>query len=239
MTVGWAGRREEREMSLVRNRSNKSWMRALAIGACATLGLSAFAGGTAGASTTPPMGSVTCGATGSAAVRPAGIPGTTQPPAVNWTIAKIHKAALDSCNSAGVTGGKATINGGVITINARLNPGASCDTLMASLTSVAKAVVIVKFTSTTVDPITLMPITRTVAVVRPQALQIVASGAGVHVTGTLPQTLALSKPFGGEVFESQLNIDNTADVAACQTTPTPLTHLDFSTAGGSSISIHP
>jgi hypothetical protein len=152
---------------------------------------------------------------------------------------KVHKATLDTCNNAGVIGGKAAITGGVALLNARFAAGASCGTLMASLTNASKAVLVVKLTSTTVDPITLATTTRTVGVVKPTNLAFAQSGSGLHVTGTIPQTSASNRPFGGEIVEAQLNIDNTLDVSACTSGPTPLDHIDFSTGGGSSISIHP
>jgi hypothetical protein len=183
-----------------------------------------------------------------------GMPAT---PTTHWTIGKVHQQAIDTCNTSGVMGGRAPITGGVITINSRINQGASCAALLPSLSSVNKAVLIVKLTNTVttveidpttglpvIDPVTMQPVmttqTRTVAVVRAKDPVVTQSGNGFHITGTVQQSAAGNKPFGGDVFEAQVNVDNSADVAACNSmTSVPLTQVNFSTAGGSSISIHP
>src|SRR3954466_3639714 len=95
--------------------------------------------GSAGATTMQATGTLSCGATGTLELKP-GIPGNTQVATPGWTKAKVHKAALDSCNNAGVTGGKASITDGVVVVNARLAQGASCNALTASLTNVSKIV---------------------------------------------------------------------------------------------------
>jgi hypothetical protein len=222
-------------MSLGRISSGASWMRGIAIGSCLALGLSAFGGGSAGAAMTPAaVGSLTCGITGTAAAKP-GIPGTGLTPTTRWTMLQIHQNPLASCNTAGVTGGKASITGGELKLNARVNPGASCDALVSSLSSVNKAVVGVKLThtNTTVDPITGAVTgtqTFTVALVRAKLdpTNIVASGGGIHITGTLQQSASGNKPFGGETLDVQLNLG--ADCAAA-----PVASIDLT---GSSLSIH-
>lgn len=218
-------------MNLVHFRSKPSWKHMAAVGSCLALGLSVFSGGTAGAVTVAPTGSLTCNVSGSASLTP-GVPMSGQPATVKWTMEKIHQVPLDTCNSAGVTGGKAPITGGVLQVNARLNPGASCDALGASLASVNKAVVGVKLTNTatSIDPITGLPVvgaTRTVASVHLKDVTVSQSGAGVLITGTAQQSASGNKPFGGETVDVQLN--GTGDC-----TTAPLTALSLS----GTVSIH-
>src|SRR5262249_54098243 len=147
--------REGEGMNLIRIRSKGSWFRGAAIGSCLALGLSAFGGGAAGATVVPATGAVTCGvAAGQTGTLKPGVPMSGQPATPKWTMAKIHQVAFDTCDATGVSGGKSVITGGVVQINARLNPGATCDALAASLSSVNKAVVMVKFTATVTTTVT-------------------------------------------------------------------------------------
>jgi len=218
-------------MSLVRIRSHGSWTRKLAIGSCLALGLSAFGGGSAGATVVPATGTVTCGVTGSGFVKP-GIPMSGQTPTAKWTMEKIHQVPLDTCNVSGVTGGKSVITGGVLQINARLNPGASCDSLAASLSNLNKAVIGVKLTTTTTvtDPITLetTTTTNTSAAVHVKTVTATQSGGGVLLTGLAQQSASGNKPFGGETVDVQLNATGDCSTA-------PLTTLTIT----GSVSIHP
>jgi hypothetical protein len=159
---------------------------------------------------------------------------------------KIHQVPISSCDASGVTGGKSVITGGVVQINARLNPGASCDTLAASLSSVSKATVMLKLTATVttpvLDPITGQPVidpvtglpettthTNTSAVVHVKDSTATQSGGSVLLTGTAQQSASGNRPFGGETVAVQLN--GTGD---CSTAP--LASLDLT---GSTFSIHP
>jgi hypothetical protein len=234
-------------MSLVRIRSNGSWMRNVAIGSCLAVGLSAFAGGTAGATVTPATGTVNCGvAAGSTASLTPALPMSGQPATTGWTMARIHQVKLDTCDSSGVTGGRSVITGGVLQINARLNPGASCASLVASLGSVNKATLMVKLQNTTVtpvlDPITGLPVidpttglpetttqTSTSASVHVKNPTATPSGSGVLISGTAQQSAAGNKPFGGETVAVQLN-------AAGDCSTAPLATIDLT---GSTVSIHP
>jgi hypothetical protein len=232
-------------MSVFHVRSNASWMRKVAIGSCLAVGLSAFGGGSAGATVTPATGSLMCGFSGSASLTP-GVPMSGQTPTAKWTMEKIHQAPIGSCDASGVTGGKSVITGGVVQINARLNPGASCDTLAASLSSVNKAGVMIKLTATittpVLDPVTGQPVidpvtglpettthTNTSAVVHVKNPTATQSGTGVLLTGTAQQSASGNKPFGGETVAVQLN--GTGDC-----TTGPLASLDLT---GSTVSIHP
>jgi hypothetical protein len=192
--------------------------------ALASLGIAA------GASTTPPTGTLSCGTTGTVTFKPALTPTT---PAKKPTSVKIHKAAVDTCDSGGVAGGKATINGGSIVLNAKIAPGADCQAVAAGTAMLANPVLTLKLTNTTGSK------TETVAVVKPTNLVVMPQGAGFHATGTLPQTKAMNKPFGGETFETQINVDNLSDFAGCLGGTNNVDHIDFSTAGGSTLSIHP
>jgi hypothetical protein len=220
-------------------------MRNVAIGSCVALGLSVFAGGTAGATVVPATGTVTCGVTGSASLTP-GIPMSGQTPTAKWTMEKIHQAPLGTCDASGVTGGKSVITGGVVQINARLNAGASCDTLAASLSSVNKAIVTLKLTATVttpvIDPITGLPVidpvtglpevtthTNTSAVVHAKGVTAALVGSDVVLTGVAQQSASGNKPFGGETVE--VHLPSTGDC-----TMAPLTSIDLT---GSSVSIHP
>ena len=134
-------------------------------------------------------------------------------------------------------------------MNARLDAGASCDSLAASLLGVNKAVVMVKLqniVSTSVtDPITGTTTTTTtstsatvhVKIVSPT--QVSQAGSDVVLTGVAPQSSSGNKPFGGETFETQINVDNLSDFAGCLGGTNNVDHIDFSTAGGSTLSIHP
>jgi hypothetical protein len=211
---------------------------------CAVFAASVLVVSGAAAATTPPTGTLTCGASGTMSLRPA-IPATTVAPTAGWTMGKMHSASLTSCDSTQVTGGKAAITDGTAVANIRFGQLASCDTLMASLTNVSKVVLNVKLSSTTtvttIDPTTGLPVTtsstRTVAVVKSKDVQITQSGSGLLLTGTLPQSASGNKPFGGETIQAQINIGNPSDVSACTGGTTPLDHIDF--GAGSSFSIHP
>jgi hypothetical protein len=221
-------------MNLVRIPPSASWMRKVAIGSCVALGLSVFGGGTAGATITPATGTVNCGvAAGSTGSLRPGLPMSGQPATLKWTMAKIHQVRLDTCDSTGVSGGKSTITDGVLQINARLNSGASCASVAASLSSVNKAVVMVKLnnTVTTTDPITLVTTstTHTSAVVHVKNVTATQSGSGVLLTGVAQQSASGNKPFGGETVSVQLN-------AAGDCSTAPLATIDLT---GSTVSIHP
>jgi hypothetical protein len=227
-------------MNLVRIRSNGSWTRKLAIGSCLAIGLSAFGGGPAGATVVPATGSVTCGVAGDASLTP-GVPASGQPATVHWTMEKIHQVPLASCDATGVNGGKSLITGGVLQVNLRLNQGASCDTLAASLSSLNKAVVMVKLTNTVTtsvtDPITGITTTTTqtstsAAVHVKNVTAAPGSGTDVVLTGTAQQSASGNKPFGGETVAVTLHA--TPSVGDCATTP--LTQVDLT---GSTVSIHP
>jgi hypothetical protein len=160
-----------------------------------------------------------------------------QTPTAKWTMEKIHQAPITTCDASGVIGGKSTITGGVVQINARLNGGASCDTLAASLSSLNKAVMMVKLTNTVTttvtDPITGITTTttqtNTSANVHVKNVTAIASGSGVLLSGTAQQSSSGKKPFGGETVAVQLN--GTGD---CSTAP--LASLDLT---GSTLTIHP
>jgi hypothetical protein len=230
-------------MNLVRIRSNASWARNVAIGSCLVLGLSAFGGGTSGALITPATGSASCDVGGSASLRP-GLPMSGQTPTAGWTMEKIHQAPVTNCNVSAVTGGKSVITGGVLTVNARLKQGASCDAQAASLSSLDKAVVTLKLTNTTVtpvlddtgqpviDPVTGLPETtsqtRTSAVVRVKGVSASLGGLGVILTGVVQQSASGNKPFGGETVEVQLPASGDCSAA-------PLASLPL----GGKVSIHP
>ena len=227
-------------MNLVRTRSSASLLRVAAIGSCLALGLSAFGGGTAGATITPATGTVTCGVSGVGAFNH-GIPVSGQPATAKWTMEKIHQVSLTSCVT-NVTGGRSAVTGGVLQVNARLDAGASCDSLAASLLGVNKAVVMVKLqniVSTSVtDPITGTTTTTTtstsatvhVKIVSPT--QVSQAGSDVVLTGVAPQSSSGNKPFGGETVTVQLH--STPLVGDCTTTP--LTQVDLT---GSTVSIQP
>src|SRR5262249_24502317 len=158
------------------------------VGSCLALGLSVVGGGSAGATVAPATGTVTCGvAAGQTGTLKPGLPMSGQPATVKWTMEKIHQVTLDTCDSSGVSGGKSVITAGVVQINARLDPGASCDSLAASLSAVNKATVMVKFTATVTttvtDPITGQTTTttqtRTSASVHVKSVTAVQSGSGV------------------------------------------------------------
>jgi hypothetical protein len=219
-------------MNLVRIRSNALSMRNLAVASCLALGFSAFSGGSAGATVTPATGSITCtvGAGQTASARPA-IPMSGQPATTGWTMLKIHRIRLDTCNASGVTGGKTTITDGFLQINARLDPGATCAALATSLSSVNKATLGLKLTTTTVtpvlDPITGLPVldpitglpetttqTRTSASVHVKGPTASLSGGGVLITGTVQNSASGNKPFGGETLDVNLTASGDCSTAA-------------------------
>jgi hypothetical protein len=222
-------------MRRVRVGSNASWVRKIVIGSCIALGLGVLSFGTAGATMTPAMGSLSCALGGTASLNPV-VPMSGQPSTVGWTMEKIHQAPISSCNASGVTGGKSVITGGVLQVNARLDKGASCATLVTSLSSVSHIVVMLKLTNTvtttTVDPVTGLPVTTTMtstsASVRVTNVIATPSGGGVLLTGTAQQSASGNKPFSGEIVAVQLN--GTGDC-----TTAPLTFLDLT---GSTVSIH-
>jgi hypothetical protein len=184
----------------------------------------------AGASTAPPTGTLTCGTTGTVTFKPALTPST---PAPKPTSVKVHKAALSPCDASGVTGGKATINGGDTVFNAKLAPGADCATVAGGTAVLVNPQLIVKLTNTTGSK------TATVAVLKPVNITITPSGPSFIIKGDIPQTKAGNKPFGGEHLTSQINIDNISDAIGCALGTNNLSHIDFSAAGGSTLSIAP
>jgi hypothetical protein len=118
--------------------------------------------------------------------------------------------------------------------------------LAASLSSVNKAVVMVKLQNVTVtpvlDPITGLPVidpvtglpetttqTSTSANVHVKNVTATQSGSGVLLTGTAQQSASGNKPFGGETVAVQLN-------AAGDCSTAPLATIDLT---GSTVSIHP
>jgi hypothetical protein len=167
-----------------------------------------------------------------------------QPATAHWTMEKIHQAPLANCNVTAVTGGKSVVTGGVLQINARLNMGASCDTLAASLKAVNKATVTLKLTTTittpVLDPITGLPVIDPVTGL-PETTTQTFTSAVVHaknvgpsttfdgLTGVAQQSASGNKPFGGEVVD--VHLPTTGD---CSTAP--LTSLDLT---GASVSVHP
>jgi hypothetical protein len=234
-------------MDRVRIRPNASWMRNLAIASCVALGVSVFPAGTAGATVVPATGTVSCTvqAGQTASLRPA-VPMSGQPATTGWTMEKIHRVRLDTCNSSGVTGGKSVITDGFLQINARLDPGATCAALATSLSSVNKATLGLKLTTTTVtpvlDPITGLPVidpvtglpetitqTHTSASVHVKNPSALLSGGGVLISGVAQQSASGNKPFGGEVVEVHLNASGDCSTAALAT-------IDLT---GSTVSIHP
>ena len=198
--------------------------------------LAVMIGVSARADSTPPTGTLTCATTGTATIKP-GIPAAGQPASPGSISFKIKNAGVGPCDNSGVSGAKAPVNIGVVKLNAKLAPGANCATLLGAAPNVARAVLKVKLQNTDFT----IGKTITVAAIKPTNLQWTQVGTGFHVTGTLPQTPSNSKPFGNETFDAQLNIDNMDDVSACAAplSTTPLTHLEFSGAGGSGFSIHP
>jgi hypothetical protein len=199
--------------------------------------LALMVGVSARADGTPPSGTLSCGTTGTATLQP-GIPGAGQAPSSGLISFKIKNAGIGPCDNSGLVGGKAPVNTGGVRLNAKLAPGANCATLLGSAPNVARAVLKVKLQNTDFT----IGQTITVAVIKPTNLQWTQVGTGFHVTGTIPQTPANNKPFGGEAFEAQLNIDNIefdgVNACAAPGSTTPLTHLEFS-AVGSGFSIHP
>ena len=183
-----------------------------------------------GASGNPPVGTLSCGATGTATITP-GIPGSTQPPSTKALSIKVKNAAGSPCVNSGVTGGKAPITGASIILNAKTAPGAGCGTLLSGPPNIAKAVLVVKLQNTTAGK------TSTVAVIKPTGMVWAQAGTGFQITGTIPAIAG--KPFSGETFQAQINVDNLADAIACVTGSTPLTHIDFSAGGGSGFAVHP
>jgi hypothetical protein len=167
-----------------------------------------------------------------------GLPGAAQPVSTKPISAKVHNATGSDC-AGSVTGGKAPINGAVVQFNAKVGPGQSCSTLNTTGVGFSKPVLIIKLTNTTAGK------TKAVAVVKPTNLHfsvlLAPLKVGLDITGTIPQTKANNKPFGGEMFEAAVYIDNVLDAVACAEPPamTPLDHIDFSSAGGSGFTIHP
>ena len=211
-------------------------MRRFAIAAALMLACGVLTVGSADALTTPATGSFTCDVGGVASLKP-GVPMSGQLPTAKWTMEKIHNAPIDGCDVSGVTGGKSVITGGELRINARLNPGASCDTLAASLSSVNKAVVRLKLTNTTTttttDPITgevtTTSWTRTSAVVVVKSVTASQVGSDVLLTGVAHQSSSGNKPFGGHIVEVLLHGTGDCSIG-------PLTSLDLT---GSTVSVHP
>jgi hypothetical protein len=197
---------------------------------------SALTIGTAGASQEPPTGILNCGADGTLTFKPA-LPRSAPPSSTKPTSVKIHKAT-GACTSGGVIGGKAPITGAVITFNAKLSPGQTCSALNTTGLQFVHPELIVKLTNTTGSK------TTTVAVVRPANLQFSVElpgfAVGIGIIGTIPQTKANNKPFGGEAFQGSVFINNLNDAVSCvEGITTSLDHIDFGTGGGSGFSIHP
>jgi hypothetical protein len=203
-------------------------IRKLALLAVGVLALSAIPAVDAGAATTPPTGTLACGVTGTVKFKPALTPAT---PASKPTSVKVHKAVADPCDNSGVTGGKGPITGGSVILNAKIG-GASCAALAGGTATLEKAQLIVKLTGPNAKGKT-----QTVAVIKPVNIAVAPSGVGFAITGDIPQTSANNKPFGGESFSAQINVDNVADFVGCLGGSNNADHVDFSSAGGSTFSI--
>jgi len=183
--------------------------------------------GTATASTAPASGAITCGASGSAVIKP-GIPTASAAPATKKLKLQAKNATISACNSTGVTGGKEAITGGVATLKGTIPPGATCSTLLSAPPSLTSPALTVKFTGAD---------GKAVAKITLKSLALAQSGLGFSITGVVP--VNPKKPFSGETVTVQANVDNTTDALNCITgvTGADLTHIDFSAAGGSTISI--
>ena len=77
----------------------------------------------------------------------------------------------------------------------------------------------------------------TLAVIKPRNIVVTRAGGGFSITGDIPQTKAGNKPFGGEHFTAQVNVDNVPDLGYCLSGLNNVDHIDFSSAGGSQFTI--
>jgi len=200
-------------------------IRKVAIFSAALLAASTLGMGAAAAKTPPATGAITCGTSGSVTLKP-GIPAT------GTSTKKIKlqdkAATITACDASGVSGGKEAITGGVASIKATIPPGAACSTLLTATPSLSKPVLTVKLTGAD---------GKAVAKITLKTLTFSQSGLGFALAGTVPDNAGHTKPFGGETLTAQINVDNLTDALACIGGTADLTHIDFSAAGGSTLSI--
>jgi hypothetical protein len=190
------------------------------------LALSALTVSGASATTTPPTGNLNCYPTPTMTFKPA-LPPAGSPSTKNITV-QIKKASLVNCDSHLVSGGKYAITGGTIDFKARIPKGNDCASVLFG-GPIDKSVVVVKLTGENAKGHTA-----TVAVVKPTNLNVSLSTAAFIIDGTVPQTPAGNKPFGGEHFHLELSV-NVVDTLACTGGSAPLDHLDLSSIIGLAI----
>jgi hypothetical protein len=209
----------------------------IAILSAAVLALGIAGATTASAATPPATGSVSCGVSGTAALKPSLQPtGSTSTKPVT---VKANKGPLSGCTVA-VTGGKYPISGGSVSLVTHIVPGTSptvdCGSVAGGADGIVKPVLKVQLTG--INPKSGKP--STVATIKVTNVAIAPAGVGFGITGDIAQNKANTANFGGEHFSAQINVDNFTDFVGCLTPGgTPVSHIDFSAAGASTMSIAP
>jgi len=151
---------------------------------------------------------------------------------------KANKSPLSGC-TVSVTGGKFPISGGSVSLVTHIVPGTSstvdCGSVATGGDGIVKPVLKVQLTG--INPKSGKP--ATVATIKVANLTIAPAGVGFDLTGDILQNKAGTKAFGGEHFSSHIAVDNVPDFIGCLTADQPVSEIDFSAGGGSTMSIAP
>lgn len=187
-----------------------------------TLALSASL---AAAGVNPPTGSLVCDLSGRELFRPA-VPVTPSTKDVRVKATGL----VENCDDAAVTGGKAPINGGTISVTATmLKDTAACANWAAETVTFTKMKAKVKLQHVTTLPDGRTAAT-TIAVLRPVIETMVTSringGAAIELFGYIEQNRSGNAPFGNNRFSAVLT--STSDLAvACVEGTGSVTELTF------------
>lgn len=179
----------------------------------------------ASATAIPPTGSLVCDVRGREVFRPA-VPTTPEPRDVKLKAT----GRVDACDDSAVTGGKATINGGSITVSATMLKGtAGCSNWTAEAVAFARMKATVKLQNVTTLPDGKTRAT-TVATLRPvierMATTEINGGAAIELFGYIKQNKRGDAPFGNNRFSAVLTATSAAGVACAEGTG-PVTELTF------------
>jgi hypothetical protein len=187
----------------------------------------------ASATTPPPTGSLVCDLSGHTTFRPA------VPSAPGSTDVKMKSTSTASnCDVSEVTGGKAVINGGAVTITATLPKGtASCSNWATKAVQLTKIKVTVKLQHLVTSATGKVTAT-TVATVRPVITTgnsiVINDGAAIEMYGSVPQNRANTAAFGNDhvavVLNSTDNVSVTCASGAGSMSVLTFTADDFSDA---------
>jgi hypothetical protein len=179
----------------------------------------------ASATVIPPTGSLVCDASGREQFRP-DVPST--PGADDVKLKATGR--VEDCDDSAVTGGKAPINGGSITVSATMLKGTvACSNWTAETVEFAKMKATIKLQHSVTLPDGRTR-TTTVATLRPVIERMgttrINGGAGIELFGYIKQNKRGSAPFGNNRFSAVLSATSGAGIACADGTG-PVAELTF------------